>query len=401
MGVRPKKPVRAGSRSRPATPRTWFPRFNAIGPTGFLSFGPDSQPVRPGPLNVFIGANGSGKSNLFEAVRFLKEAQRDLRGFLTRNNQVADWIFEGSPTTGVTAEFSLEPGVDWFYELNVEARGHGDFGIESESLFQADTGAPGEGAFLRRGPDIDGRTGAHLDTSRPALNDWRNPRDDTPRRETSNFLGSVQFFTEWGFGRRTNPLRSVGPSATVQGELLEDGSNAPLVLNALLQRKGFRNRIIEHVGAVMPGVSDVLVDVVMNATQVVFLENARELRTPGSRLSDGTLHWLILGVILLDEERSSPLFLDEPELGLHPDAIDQLALLLKEASRRRQIFVSTHSSLLLSAFSETPECVFVFDRDKHGTRVDRLDSNRIKGWLGEGKSLGDIWAAGAVGGNRW
>ena len=95
--------------------------------------------------------------------------------------------------------------------------------------------------------------------------------------------------------------------------------------------------------AVLPNVDDALADFVMGSTQIVFMESSRSRRTPASRLSDGTLHWLLLGLILLDEENDSPLFLDEPELGLHPDAIASLGRLIKEASERRQVIVSTHS----------------------------------------------------------
>lgn len=195
-----------------------------------------------------------------------------------------------------------------------------------------------------------------------------------------------------------------------QSWLLEDGSNLALYMNGRLQQPGFKQALLEHMKAVLPDVSDIALDIGLNVVQVVFIMRGSGRTTPASRLSDGTLRWLMLGALLLPMKTSvdampyrleSPVFLDEPELGLHPDAIRSLADLLKSASRHRQIIVNTHSSLLVSAFTDTPECVYAFDRDEHGTRVERVNPKLVASWKKRGEPLGEIWAAGAIGGNRW
>ncbi len=398
-------PKRKASKKPPAPKKPWFPRIKKLTPRGFLSFAPDFPGVELGDLNVFIGANGSGKSNFFEAARFLQEAQRNLRAFLNSSSEVKDWVWDGAPEAMSRIEFDV--GSDTLrYFLGVEPLAGVSISVEGLEFVES---ANRPRNLMWRDSDYVQISGKKRATSfteavRPdatVLQEFRDARIDKQARAMRDALASIQFFTEWGFGRAKNPVRGPQPSATIQGALLADTTNAPLRLNTMLQRKGFRERLLEHVTSVLPGVVDVLADFVMGSTQIVFMEANRAHRTPASRLSDGTLHWLLLGLILLDEENDSPVFLDEPELGLHPDAIASLARLLKEASARRQVIVSTHSSLLVSSFTDTPECVYAFDRDQHGTRVERLNSKLIKSWVQRGESLGGIWAAGAIGGNRW
>ena len=92
--------------------------------------------------------------------------------------------------------------------------------------------------------------------------------------------------------------------------------------------------------------------------------------------------------------------MDEPELGLHPDAIHTLADLLAEASTRTQFIVTTHSDALLDAFTESPEVVCVCEKVEGSTVIRRLDKEQLSVWLKD-YSLGHLWMSGEIGGNRW
>jgi predicted ATPase len=91
---------------------------------------------------------------------------------------------------------------------------------------------------------------------------------------------------------------------------------------------------------------------------------------------------------------------EEPELGLHPDVLPTVADLLVQAADRTQLIVTTHSGVLVDAFTESPEHVLVCERDDGGTRMRRLDGERLAAWLKE-HSLGALWSRGDLGGNRW
>ena len=87
-------------------------------------------------------------------------------------------------------------------------------------------------------------------------------------------------------------------------------------------------------------------------------------------------------------------------MGLHPDIIPGLAELLREASQRCQLIVTTHSDILVDALTETPESVVVCEKEKGQTRMKRLDKAELSHWL-EKYRLGELWSSGELGGNRW
>ena len=116
-----------------------------------------------------------------------------------------------------------------------------------------------------------------------------------------------------------------------------------------------------------------------------------------SSLSDGTLRFIALATLFLQPKSFRPalILVDEPELGLHPYAIEILASLIRQASVDTQVIVSTQSSLLLDHFQ--PEDVLVAERLNGGTTIKRLDSERLAKWL-EDYSLGQLWEKNEIGG---
>ncbi len=116
-----------------------------------------------------------------------------------------------------------------------------------------------------------------------------------------------------------------------------------------------------------------------------------------SSLSDGTLRFIALTTLLLQPEKYRPsvILVDEPELGLHPYAIEMLAALVRQASATTQVIVSTQSSLLLDHFE--PEDVLVANRVDGATQLTRLESVRLTKWL-EDYSLGQLWEKNEFGG---
>jgi len=106
--------------------------------------------------------------------------------------------------------------------------------------------------------------------------------------------------------------------------------------------------------------------------------------------SDGTLRFIALATLFLQPKEFLPsvILVDEPELGLHPYAIEMLAALIRQASEHAQVIVSTQSSLLLDHFD--PEDVLVANRISGGTRIERLEPTQLRDWLKD-YSLGQLW----------
>jgi len=116
-----------------------------------------------------------------------------------------------------------------------------------------------------------------------------------------------------------------------------------------------------------------------------------------SSFSDGSLRFIALTTLFLQpvQYRPSVILVDEPELGLHPYAIEMLASLIRQASVDTQVIVSTQSSLLLDHFR--PEDVLVANRVDGSTQLTRLDSAKLAKWL-EDYSLGQLWEKNEFGG---
>jgi predicted ATPase len=88
-------------------------------------------------------------------------------------------------------------------------------------------------------------------------------------------------------------------------------------------------------------------------------------------LSDGTLRFVCLAVLLLQDNKPGTIVLDEPELGLHPFAIHQLAALLRRAAEDRRVVAATQSVTLLEQFSVDE--VAIVERTTEGTQLQRPD----------------------------
>lgn len=121
---------------------------------------------------------------------------------------------------------------------------------------------------------------------------------------------------------------------------------------------------------------------------------------PLVRMSDGTLRWLTLLTILLNPDPPSLVCIEEPELGLHPDMIHELAKLLIDASTRTQLIITTHSDRLVEEFTDTPEAVLVCEKENGASKFRRLEREKLAAWLEE-YTLGQIWTRGQIGGTRW
>jgi predicted ATPase len=116
-----------------------------------------------------------------------------------------------------------------------------------------------------------------------------------------------------------------------------------------------------------------------------------------SSLSDGSLRFIALATLFLQPEEYRPtlILVDEPELGLHPYAIETLAALIRQAAIKTQVIVSTQSSLLLDHFE--PEDVLIADRLQGSTQLTRPDPERLKSWLKD-YSLGQLWEKNEISG---
>ena len=180
--------------------------------------------------------------------------------------------------------------------------------------------------------------------------------------------------------------------------LAEDTSNLGLVLNRLRRTPAVKKRLLEAARKLYEGLTDFDVIVEGGTIQVFLEENG--ITVPTARLSDGTLRYLCLLAILCHDDPPPLVCIEEPELGLHPDIMPTLAALLREASTRCQLIVTTHSDVLVDALTEEPESVVVCEKHEGQTQLRRLNKDDLAQWLAR-YSLGELWMKGELGGSRW
>ena len=115
----------------------------------------------------------------------------------------------------------------------------------------------------------------------------------------------------------------------------------------------------------------------------------------GYSFSDGTIRFIALAALLLSEKRPDVILIDEPELGLHPAAITKLAAMIRQASQKSQIIVSTQSAAFIDEFDG--EDIIVAERNDEGSVFHRLDATKLDSWR-DNYSLGELWRKNVLGG---
>ena len=385
---------------------------------GMLSFEDAALDLRP--LNVLIGPNASGKSNLIEIIALLQAAPRDLAGFIRESGGITDWLWKGDNYPNRIGRVEVILNVHtatrplrYLLEIGEQSQRFDilEEKLENEHIYAAGYANPYRYFLIREGKGV---VRTHLNETQTPLIDTDNaiPRGQSVLREIRNptlhpeiyqvsrQFDDIRLYREWNMGRKSN-IRKPQPTDAPNDFLLEDFSNVALVLNQLQKSGPFIREIEENLQNFYHLYEQVSVGIQANTAQLWIREKGLENVVPATRLSDGTLRFLALLMILCHPDPPPLICIEEPELGLHPDVIPQIAELLKSASERTQIIVTTHSKALIDEFSDVPGSVVVCERtDEFGTEFNRLSRNELEIWL-EDYQLGELWQKGEIGGTRW
>ena len=375
------------------------------------------------PLNVLIGANGSGKSNLIDVIGLLKAVPSDIAGFLRSNGPTGDWIWKGAgweETPFQIAEVAVRldsPGRQFGYELKIIVQNDRVHSIDERLDLMA-----GEREYSYANPFFrsdnaqaqlwptrsDGTLAKFCDEpvkmdiprGQSVLSEIRNPAEYPALAETSRMLSAMKVYRGWHVGR-DSPVRRPQRTDGDPNFLEEDFSNLALVVNDLLSRRlepsldSYLQRFYESYESLHPRIFGNTIELIVN-------ETGMSSALPASRLSDGTIRFIALLAILCHPNPPPLICIEEPEIAMHPDSQDLVVQLLKRASERTQLIVTTHSPWLIDRFSDDLDCVVVCERDRHradGTQFNRLSLEKLDDCL-ENMTLGDAWMSGAVRGVR-
>ncbi len=384
--------------------------FREIAAKQLLSFGQTGISIELRNLNVLIGPNGSGKSNLVEALSLLKSAPGILASPVRDSGGIGDWLWKGNRDS--TAE--LEVLVDFpmgkmplrhtlAFTENAQRFELVDERIENETAYPGQQDAYFFYRFQHNRPVLN-VNGQRRELRREDVDPEKSilaQRKDPDQYPEITYLGEqydkIRIYRDWSFGRYTAPRQP--QKADKRNDFLdEDCANLGLVLNRLRRDAGAKKKILKNLQSLYPTVTDYDV-IIEGGTVQVFLQEGT-FTIPATRLSDGTLRYMCLLVILCHPSPPPVICIEEPELGLHPDVLVGLGELLKDASQRTQLIVTTHSETLIDSLSESPEDVIVCTKPALETEMSRLNSQDLQAWLAD-YSLGQLWRRGELGGNRW
>jgi predicted ATPase len=340
-----------------------------------------------GQLNVLIGANGAGKSNvlsLFDLVGSIIEQR--LRLWIAQHGQLDRIVFGGSKQSpNFSFELDFANGRQGYRAAIAEGSGGVPF-----FQFEAEWGTRASGTDP---VPVDLGVG-HSETR------LFDEVDHVPGGVSAWTLECLKGWRRYHF-HDTSLNAGVMKSQAIEDntELRRDASNlAPFLLRLKQTDPNSLDRIVDAIRSVAPFFDDFVLDpdpVRTNQIRLRWRHRDNDLFGDASMLSDGTLRFICLAAALLQPNPPTVIFIDEPELGLHPYAVHLLAEMLEATAKKCQIIVATQSVTLLDKV--VLKDVLVADRVDGETQIHRPNSSDVDRWL-ERYSLGELWEKNLLGG---
>lgn len=341
-------------------------------------------------LNVLIGGNGTGKSNLVDFFRLLRAMMElplphlqnsSLTTYFADGGGIDDFLFNGPKVTKYI-EAMLRFGPNG-YRFKLVRTTDETFTINDEARYWEKSGwwEMGAGHAIPR-----------------LLRERTEPGVHGGPNVASYVYDAIASWKIYHFHDTSNiaPMRR-SESVEDCGYLRFDAANiAPFLLELKRNETKAYERIVESVQLVTPFFQDfILTPNRQDKVRLRWRQKGSDYPLKPYHLSDGTIRFICLATALLQPDPPSTMIIDEPELGLHPYAIEILAELIQAASQKTQLIVSTQSPALVDCFA--PEDVVVVTRKKGASRFERLDAKDLSAWLTD-YSLGELWRKNVIAG---
>lgn len=346
-------------------------------------------------LNVLVGVNGAGKSNLVSFFKMLNEMMGGrLQEYIAASGRAQSILHFGpkiTPQLKVSIKFETDIGTNQYRMRMFHAAGDTLVFAEEQMSFLR-TGWQGDPITVDLGA-------GHQETQIKNAAE----KNDTTAKVLRHLLNHVRVF----HFHDTSPTAHARQYSYVGDNrwLMPDAGNIAPILYELKNRKSDNSyrRIVTTIRQIAPFFDDFELEP-SKANRAEIILNWRQKGSAQifgpHQLSDGTLRAMCLVTLLLQPVDQLPnvVIVDEPELGLHPSAKTIVAGLLKKASHHCQIIVATQSAALLDSFE--PEDIIVAERDDKESSFKRLESDTLMAWLDE-YSLGQIWEKNVFGGGPY
>ena len=384
----------------------------------FKSF--ESLDIDLSDLNVIIGQNSAGKSNFVSIFQFIRDIA----------------------TVGLSNAISLQGGLEYLLNYRNSAEGHLDIEIQLDikhyiSLNGPQTVRLSDFSYKLQLYPFKRKKGIQKYIEEVSLRTSRTKGD-------TNETGTIKFFLQNGkissegeekiikqimpfptsFSKDMGSLMQIPPLSfflgfgmdhliqvydfdpklskkaipiTGKAELEPDGSNTALVLKKMLAHPDERKKFIQYLKVCLPFVKDVSIENQVDKSVIFKMLETYNSKTyiPAPIISDGTIE-IVSIIYSLFFERKELIVIEEPERNIHPRLISNLMSLVKEASQKKQIIITTHSPEMIKYVDL--ENLYVIDRDQNGaSKISRASNNdEIKAFLKEKIGIDELFVDGIL-----
>lgn len=365
-------------------------------------------------INILIGANGAGKSNFLSFFDFVKEmARNNLDQYVARydgqdrflhyGREVSDFIYgKIAASNDSNCEFKINKTDGQDFEKDFFNGGL--FEIKDNNMIGQIELLSDRVDQIRKQMKND-KFDTHWQDLDVEINEIEKAVIECHRATESRLAQKIQLF-HFNNTSVFAPIRISNVDIDDYGYLRHDGENIPAILKLIHDRfPTYYKMICDYISLVTPDFAYFDFDTKEFSGQTLrlkwFSKKNLDKSIAANRLSDGTLRFIALATLLLMPEELQPqlIIIDEPELGLHPKAIQIIAGLVKRISLKRQFIIATQSKDFIDYFQDEAEDIIVIDRDKleYTTTLKRLDSEELKDWLEE-YTVSELWDMNYLGG---
>lgn len=363
-------------------------RLKSIEIKGFKSI-PFQSPLRLefGDVNILLGANGAGKSNIVSFFKMLGYMMSSsLQRFIAEYGTNQKFLYYGAkktPTMSASVRFEASSAC-YIYNFSLTNAVPDRLILTYEDVEFQKTG---ESRSFRQQLESNFNESALGSASQDSL------------KRIKELLGSCKVY-QFSDSSKTSPMRQ---ASTVDSAhyLQSEANNLASFLYYLKNNyeESFR-RITEYVRDVVPQFRDFYLEPERGYISLKWVDDSlNDYVLSADQFSDGSIRFIALATLLLQPEETMPfvIIIDEPELGLHPYAIDQLNEMIKDASLHAQIIVATQSTAIIDGFPADDVTVIERDPETNGTSAKKLSQEDYKEWLEE-YTLSELWNKNIIGG---